>query len=261
MRDIFPATEAQVAEWAKRPDVLGVLLVGSLSRGHADELSDDDLEVLLTDGAYATLAPADCVEVLVEGEGANRKLIYDAQLTSLSDIERKAASPFDLDRWPYERARVLFDRDGRAAEAVRAVGRMDPAFRAKRLQHATIDAWIANYRAGKTLGRGWEAAGKLLVARGARAMSRLAFALEGRWVPLDHWLEPELKSLDDPEQVGPAIIEALRQGTPEPLTAALTRLEDRLYREGVPRATGRRDLFFNLIHPSNAEERAIHGLQ
>ena len=172
MRDIFPATEARVAEWAAQPDVLGVLLVGSLSRGHADYLSDDDLEVLLTDEAAARLAPAECSDVLIEGEGPNRKMIYDAQMTSLSDIELKASSHVDLDHWPYERARVLFDRDGRTAQAVKSAGRMDPDFRARRLQHATIDAWVANYRASKTLGRGWQAAGKLLVARGARATTR-----------------------------------------------------------------------------------------
>jgi hypothetical protein len=261
MRDIFPGTQARVEEWAERAEVLGVLLVGSLSRGHADDLSDDDLEVLLTDEAHARLAPEDCIEVFIEGEGPTRKIIYDAQLTSLSDIERKALSTFDLDHWPYERARILFDRDGRVAQAAEAAGRIDPDFRAKRLRHATIDAWVANYRAAKTLGRGWEAAGKLLVARGARAMSRLAFALESRWVPLDHWLEAELKTLDDPEQVGPAIVEALTGGTPEPLAAALARLEDRLHAEGVARPAGRRDLFLQLIHHTNAEERAIHGLQ
>ncbi len=54
---IFPATAARVAEWQSQPDVLGIVLVGSKSRGHADALSDDDLEVLLTDTAFAQRAP------------------------------------------------------------------------------------------------------------------------------------------------------------------------------------------------------------
>jgi len=260
LNDIFPATETQVSRWSEQPEVLGVVLVGSKSHAHADELSDDDLEVLLTDEAFSRLAPKDCLELLIEGEGEARKLIYDAQLTTLTDLRRKAGSPFDLDHWPYRGAKVLFDRDGQVTAAVEAAARMDPDFRARRLQHATIDAWVAVYRADRTLRRGFEGAAHLLVARGARALARVAFALEWRWVPLDHWLEAELRTLQDPDQAGPAIVEALVNGTPALLKDALTRLEDRLYSEGVPRSAGRRDLFLELIHPTRAEERAIHGL-
>ena len=88
----------------------------------------------------------------------------------------------------------------------------------------------------------------------------MIFALEWRWVPLDHWWEAELRTLDDPAAVGPLLVEALVESTPAPLQEALARLEDRLYAEGVPHPAGRRDLFLELIHPSQAEERAIHGL-
>jgi predicted nucleotidyltransferase len=57
---IFPETAARVEAWAADPDVLGVLLVGSKARGHEDSRSDDDLEVLLTEAAFARIAPADC---------------------------------------------------------------------------------------------------------------------------------------------------------------------------------------------------------
>jgi hypothetical protein len=129
-----------------------------------------------------------------------------------------------------------------------------------RLQHATIDAWIAPHRARKTARRKFEAASNLLVARGAKALARVLFALEWRWVPMDHWLEPELKTLDDPAQAGARLVEALRSGQPDPLIEALNALEDRLFAEGVARAAGRRDLFMELIHPSRAAERAIHGV-
>ena len=254
-------TTERVARWAKQPEVLGVLLVGSRSCGHADALSDDDLEVLLTDEAHALLSPSECIDVLIEGEGDARKLIYDAQYTTLTDLRRKASSPIDLDRWPYERAGVLFDRDGNVAKAVEAAGRMDADFRHKRLLHATIDAWIPPRRAAKTLKRGFEGASRLLVARGARAMCRLVFALEWRWAPLDHWLEAEMRTLQDPSQVCPLIIQSLTTGDPTLLTQALDRLEEALATEGIPRPKERANLFYELIHPSRAEERAIHGLQ
>jgi hypothetical protein len=260
MQSIFPATARRLEEWKAQPGVLGVLLVGSKSRGHNDELSDDDLEVLLTDEAFARLAPAECGEIYVEGEGTSRKLIYDVQYTSFASLERKPASHHDLDHWPYERAQVLFDRDGRVAAAVAATGAMDPAFRQARLLHATIDAWIAPRRAAKTIRRGADCAGRIIIARGAKALSRVLFALEGRWVPLDHWLEAELGTLEDAAQAGPLLCRAVSSGDPAPLEEALNRLEDRLFAEGVPRAADRRDVFYELLHTSRTAERAIHGL-
>lgn len=260
MQTIFPLTAARVEQWSGRAEVLGVLLVGSKSRGHGDALSDDDLEVLLTDEAHAQLTPAGCIEWHAEGEGATRRLIYDAQYVPLSELERKVVSPRDLDHWPYERASVLFDRDGRTRAAAEAAGRMAGEFRRARLRHAYIDTWVATRRAEKTARRGMEAASRLLVARGAKALSRLLFALEWRWVPLDHWLEPELKTLRDETRTGACLTEALVAGRHEPLVRALDSLEDRLAAEGLPRAAGRAELFFELIHPARAEERAVHGL-
>ncbi len=257
---LFPATEAKLATWRADPDVLGVVLVGSKSRGHDDARSDDDIEVLLTDAAAARIAPAECLDVLIEGEGPTRRVIYDAQLTSLSALEAKRDSVFDLDHWPYERAEILFARGPGVREAVGAAGLMAPEFRRLRLVHATIDAWIAPYRATKTFERGFTAAGRLLVARGTRALARILFALEGRWVPLDHWLEPELATLTDPAGVVPLLLGALREADPRALDDGLARLEEPLAAEGVARPDGRRALFLELIHPSRREERAIHGL-
>jgi hypothetical protein len=258
---VFGKTRERVGEWAADPEVLGVLLVGSKSRGHGDELSDDDLEVILTDEAAARIAPADCSDLLIEGEAASRKLIYDAQYLGIGALRAKLPSTLDLDHWPYERSPILYDRTGELAEVVPALGAMPSEFRSKRLLHSTIDAWIPPYRVGKCLKRGQVAAARLLVARGARALCRLVFALEWRWVPLDHWLQKELATLDDPAGVGPLILEALETGEAKPLQEALAALEEALTAEGVPGPKERNALFMELIHPSRVEERAIHGLQ
>jgi hypothetical protein len=242
------------------PDVLGVVHVGSASRGHDDELSDDDLEVYLSEEAWQARTPGECIELLIEGEADAARLIYDTQYTAISDLERKLTSPHDLDHWPYERARVLFDRTGRVSEVVAALGRVDADFRSKRLHHATIDTSIAINRAAKTRKRHFEAAEHLLVARGAKALSRLLFALECRWVPLDHWLEPEVYTLQDPTGAGESLLAALRTGSYEALGEGLKRLEERLLAEGVPPRSEWQTLFLELIHPSRAAERAIHGL-
>ncbi|HST05919.1 MAG TPA: DUF4037 domain-containing protein, partial [Chloroflexia bacterium] len=231
------------------------------SRGHADELSDDDLEVIITDEAANLIKPADCSEVLIEGEADTRKLIYDAQYLSLSGLQDKLPSSMDLDHWPYERAKVLLSRDEQLGRLVASLGAMPADFRTKRLIHSSIDAWIPPYRANKCLKRGQTASAGLLVTRGARALSRLVFALEWRWVPLDHWLEPELRTLQDEAHVGPLIIDALNTGDPKPVQEGLAALEEALVAAGVPGPQERRDLFMELVHPSRARERAIHGLQ
>jgi len=258
---IFDKTRERVEQWAEDPNVLGILLVGSKSRGHGDDLSDDDLEVVLTDEAAALIRPADCSDVLIEGEGTARHIIYDAQYLGLGALMAKEASTLDLDHWPYERSPILFDRNGTLAVLVPKLAAMPADFRHKRLLHSTIDAWVPPYRIGKCLKRGQTAAARLLAARGARALCRLVFALEWRWVPLDHWLQKDMATLKDLAGVVPKIIEALETGGAKPLQDGLAALEEQLLAEGVPGPKGRGDLFLELIHPSNVAERSIHGLQ
>lgn len=260
MNTIFPETEARLAEWVRRPEVLGVILVGSKAVAHSDALSDDDLEILLTEEAFDSLAPAGCHELRLENEGAQARIIYDALYTTLTELKKKTTSPRDLDHWPYETARVLFARDPRVREAVEAAARMTGKFRRTRLMHATIDAWAASRRAAKTVKRGHEAAARLVLACGAKALSRVMFALEWRWVPLDHWLEAELETLDDRAGARTHLLEAIKTCNPAELAAGLDRLEEALYAEGVARPDGRIALFLELVHASRADERLAHGL-
>ena len=123
-----------------------------------------------------------------------------------------------------------------------------------------MDAQVAWRRSLKTRDRGFDAAVVLLSARGAWALARVLFALEGRWVPLDHWLEREIATLADPTRAGDKLLETLRERRPEALGEGLARLEDRLAAEGVPRMADRTTLFLELIHPGRVEERALHAL-
>jgi hypothetical protein len=260
MQEIFPETAERIEEWKSRPEVVGVLLVGSKSRDLADATSDDDLEVYLTEEGFAEIPPAECGDVKIEGEGKSRRIIYDAQYLPLSDLERKATSPIDLDRWPYEKAAVLFDRDGKLAPAVREAGWMDSPFRHLRLLHATVDAWVTPFLIAKARRHGAELAVPLLLSRGVTALARILFALEYRWVPLFHWLEREIETLEDPAAAGSCLLDALRTMSVEPLEEGLNRLEELLAAESIPRPEGRHALFYEVVHPSRVEERAIHGL-
>ncbi|MNT55348.1 hypothetical protein D3C72_1925770 [compost metagenome] len=119
---------------------------------------------------------------------------------------------------------------------------------------------LAIGRARKADLRGFEVSTRTLIARGAKALSRALFALEGRWVPLDHWLEAELRTLTDSAQAVPLLTEAILSGRHEPLAEALERLQAQLEAEGFPPPAERTAFFLELIHPTRAAERAIHGL-
>jgi hypothetical protein len=261
MNEIFPGTVRRLNEWMAQPEVLGVIHVGSKSRNYVDELSDDDLEVVITDEAYAPLTAEGCLEYYYEGEGSARKQIYDAQYITPAVLARKIRSPHDLDHWPYEQAQILFDRDQSIGAAVRAIKTMDPHFRQRRLLHAAVDAWLAVDRGKKMCRRGGaEISLRLVMARGAKAVARLIFGLEGRWVPFDYSLEPELQRLPDPTRSAEYLLKAVAGDSPDLLGESLDRLEDRLYAEGVPRRAGRFELFCELVHHSISIERELYGL-
>lgn len=250
-----------MARWRVDPTVLGVIHVGSRSRGHGDAASDDDLEVVLTDEAGAMLTPDACVEGLATGEGASRRMIWDAQYLMLRDLEDKRFSAVDLDHWPYERAQVVFARDGRIEAVVRAVAEMPDAFRRTRLRNAAVDGWVATRRLAKTATRHASLAERLLAARAAHAIGRIVFALEGRWVPLDHWFDAELETLADAAGAVPHLRAGLSGTDPVAFEAAMQALGSALEPWGVPTGIeGRRALFLELVHPSRAEERRVHGI-
>ena len=259
--DLHPRTRERLADWAADPDVVGAIWVGSRSRGYGDGMSDDDLEILLTPAAHARIAPGDDFEVEPDVGSDPPRLIYDAWRTTLGAVTAKAASIADLDHWPYEAAVVLLDRDGSVARAVAANAVMPQAFRRARLQHNANDAIVATIRARKGLKRGFPYATRMLLARAAKALTRVAFALEDRWTPLDHWLEPELASLTDAAGAVPLLRQAILAADPQAMQAACDALRPPLESWGVPSQAGPfAILHAELLGPSRAEERKQHAL-
>jgi hypothetical protein len=111
---------------------------------------------------------------------------------------------------------------------------------------------IAISRANKARNRNLPASLRLICDRGCRALSRLIFALEWRWVPVDHWLEPELATLTESAGTGDLLIDALVTGETAPLETALAILASALRDEGVPE---RWELYYELCHPDHAARR------
>ena len=258
MHDISPTTRmfvTRMREQAEELGVVSVVLVGSKSRGFGDHRSDDDVEVFLTDAMYLRRAPSACVEQHFAGE----KLMCDVRYLPLEHVQWKRASLLDTDHWPYERAQVLLDHDGIMRKTVEVLGCMGSTFRKKRIIYSTVSTTIAIGKACKALQRGCEAAGRMTVARGAKALSRILFALEWRWVPPDHWLEQDAKTLSDPARAVPVLMEALKTGDPLVLRKALEQLEE-TFPSDVPGREARASHYVEIVHAGQVGERALHLL-
>jgi hypothetical protein len=250
MSDIFHKTMHFVQGIQKQDEVLGIILVGSKSRGYDDQRSDDDLEVLVTE--HASLLAA--VEHYYDP--TSQKLLYDARYITLLALQQKVGSSLDGEHWPYEQARILFDRGG-TEPLIQALGTMDATFREKRIAYAAVSTTVAIGKAFKALERGYEASGRLALARGVTSLARLIFALEWRWKPTDHWLEQDAKTLADASGAFPFLIEALTTGNPAWLREAMNRLERN---PEVPDKRKRAQLYTEIFHQSHAEDRVIHML-
>lgn len=256
---LLPATRQRVADWQRDPDVRGLLLVGSKSLGFADRYSDDDLYVVLTESAYQRRLGSRPFEWFTQRGPGLPQVLYDICYTSVSALSDRLDSPRDVDHWEFQQSELLFDRDGTLASLTQALAAMPRDFRRKRLMHGTLDAHMAQHRANKTSQRGGaHFIVKLLVLRSVQALIRVVFALEWRWVPLDHWLEQELADLADPANVTFLLAEALSTGDRHPVVNAIQQLAPLLEKEDVP--GGGLSLGLMLLHPDAAAERRIHGL-
>jgi hypothetical protein len=257
--ELLTETRERVADWECDDEVRGILLVGSKSLGFDDRFSDDDLYVILTEPAFRRRLRARPYVWLAQSGSALPPVIYDVAYTSARTLGARQASPRDSDHWEFERARMLLDR-GSLAQIVDRLASMPEQFRRARLRHGVLDADFAQRRASKTWRRrGATFVTNLLASRAAEALLRVVFALEWRWVPLEHWLEPELASLADPAGVSHLLAEALATGDRRPVAQAIERLEPVLDFEGVRRG-GDPALRTSLLHPDAAAERRIHGL-
>ena len=258
---LHPESAACVASWSARPEVVGIVRLGSRARGFGDATSDDDLHVFVRDEAFSTLAPRETLHLLRREDGSG--IVFDLLLQPERDLARLAAEGGDLERWPFAAAEILHDPHGTLAAGIPGISAMPRAFRDARIVHGLVDTRRAVGRARRTLARGHVGPGRLVVASGARALARVAFALEHRWMPADHWLAHDAAALGVGREAVAATLQALEQGDPAPLVAGLDALRPALEAEGFPPVWEHEVLlatFLTLLHPDRAAERMRHQL-
>lgn len=179
-----------LAEYKSRPDVIGILLVGSASRFYCDSFSDFDVEVFVRDETYKQLLPA---ERLVRHSESVELLFLP-----VSELERKAVSTADIDHWPYAGCQILHDPAGLLAHAVQAIAQMPADVQRERVRLHYFEYLFAAGRLDRVLDRGDELNARLTAAQTVMRAIDVLFLVRGEWPPVVHWASESLAVLGPP---------------------------------------------------------------
>jgi hypothetical protein len=237
-----PVLAAVLHEAAVDPEVLGVLLGGSRGADCADERSDYDVEIVLTDSAYdrrhESGRPEPGKHRLADGQ------ILDVRYKCPRELGRIAANP---GWWTpgYVTTRVLLDKTGAVAPALVAIVTM-PEDRARADAAGFLDAYLNGfYRSLKAWRRGNELGGRLEAVESVMYLARALFALERRWTPYHDRLERQLETLAiqgwAPGELRQAILSVLRTGSPRIQQQLCARVEELVRSRGLGHAFDRWD--------------------
>jgi len=125
------------------PELEGLLLVGSIAHGFADEGSDVDIAIIVSEREHARRAEAGELTFFsrelagYEGGYVDGKYLT---LPFLDDVERRGSEPA---RYAFAHARVLSSRLPGLAEQLERIARYPRAEKAARVSrfHAQLEAW------------------------------------------------------------------------------------------------------------------------
>ena len=196
------------------PEIEGLILSGSRGAGVGDAESDYDLELVLTDEAYARRAERG--EQMHLSWDPNHPLL-DVSYTCLRKLAQIAAEA----SWPlpgYATARILYDRAGRVTQALHDMVTI-PEERAYAEVLSWFDAYInAFYRSMKAWRRGNTLGGQLQAAASAMHLVCVLFAIERRWPPYHDRLIHQLDTLTSqgwpPGYLHDALLRLVQTGDP-----------------------------------------------
>jgi len=191
--------EGYVATVRDRPDVLGVVVVGSVARGTPREDSDVDLYLVVTDEAYASARAAGMI-ASVSQEGVTYPGGYvDIKLASPGYLTTAIERADDPTRASFVGARVMLDKTDAIVEQVAAIVTLPDQVWQRR-----VTAYRAQARlyGGYFLKQGDQLGDQFLVQHAgvhlALAAGRIALAQHHRFFSGQKYLTATLAELDLP---------------------------------------------------------------
>ena len=210
-----------IKPYVEKEGVIGIYLLGSVTRPYRDELSDYDIEVIVEDAVYeATPDEERQVFHYREGtpEGARPIVDYEFYLIPWSHFVGLTESTHDLFHQPYQHAVILHDPDGRIAPIVERLAELPEEVRRERMTVHFLEFLYRLGRARKTAtrakGNGRAINLRLLYGDALSALVKLLFLAKGSWAATVHWSEEELRLLGVPDDL--LARAACLLGTPSP---------------------------------------------
>lgn len=206
-----------IQPYVEKKGVIGIYLLGSVTRPYRDGLSDYDIEVVVEDAVYES-TPDEERQVFFFKEGDPKVVDYEFYLIPWSDFEVLIESTHDLFHQSYQHAVILHDPEDRIAPVIERLAELPDDVRRERMTVHFLELLYRLGRARKTANR---AGGidrtinlRLLYGDALNAVVKLLFLAKGSWAATKHWSEQELRLLGIPEDLL-VRAECLR-GTPEP---------------------------------------------
>lgn len=205
--------------------ILGVILVGSVPKGHADERSDVDVEYLVKEQRY--------IELARHGKRMIHTKDYDIIHTTLDQLKEAGESKKDEDHWRYKNCRVLLDKIGVLDQILEGVVQYDEDSRPGRLEKYYLGFW------GNMLGaiscierkKSWES--KIYIAHSIDNLIGLIFNLNHLWAPELKWASKEFDLLEKkPEHLEERITDLTSAPDVPMMTRLWREIADLLREEG-----------------------------
>ena len=197
-----------IRPYVQKEGVIGIYLLGSVTRPYRDDLSDYDIEVIVEDAVYeATPDEERQVFFYKDGveDGGRRVVDYEFYLVPWSHFVGLTESTHDLFHQPCQHAVILHDPDGRIAPVVERLAALPEKVRHERMTVHFLEFLYRLGRARKTAtradGSGSAINLRLLYGDALSALVKLLFLAKGSWAVTVHWSEEELRLLGVPEEL------------------------------------------------------------
>jgi len=206
-----------IQPYVEKEGVIGIYLLGSVTRPYRDGLSDYDIEVIVEDDAYER-TPDEERQVFILKEGQPKVVDHEFYLIPWSDFVGLTESTHDLFHQPYQYAVILHDPEGQIAPIIERLAELPESVRRERMTVHFLEFLYRLGRARKTSNRA--ASGdpainlRLLYGDALSALVKLLFLAKGSWASTKHWSEQELHLLGIPEDL--LARAACLQGIPKP---------------------------------------------
>ena len=176
----------------KAEGVVGILLVGSSSVGYADDSSDIDLEVFVTEKSY------DSERRTRGGYESFRETDISYEWMTVEELEDALKDwKNDVDLWVYSKSTVLLDLDGKL-KSLLAKYRRHPrrVWLEKLFLYWYYATGNAPYDSGKALQRNDLISAQLYLTQAMEYYTSLIFILNKSFVPYRKWRLRELEKLE-----------------------------------------------------------------